>query len=247
MREDGGVDPRFMRRLYTFSATARYIGMSPATLAVWTKSGPQRAMAPSDAQREPVVTALEVEKGDRRRIPFIGLIEATVVQAFRQTGLSMQRIRRALQVLERRGELEHALASQRLFTDGAEVLYDYASYSGDQQLRLLTVVHTGQRVFHEVILEYLKRIDFGDDWATGLIIPVTKRRLLRVLPDVAGGDPLFVNGGAPLSAVYSRHRAGEPIASIAADFEVPADDIAESLNAIWPAKGRLIQTYPPFS
>lgn len=94
-----------------------------------------------------------------------------------------------------------------LLTDGAEVLYHYASLSGDPQLRMLTVVHTGQRVCHEVILEYLQRIDSRDNWATGLVIPIARRELLRVRPDVVGGAPLFMNRGAPLSAVYSRYRA----------------------------------------
>lgn len=228
------MDPRFDRRLYTVSDAARYIGMSPTTLSAWTREESGGRKSQPEGGDGPVVTALEARKDDRRRIPFIGLIEATVVQAFRQTGLPMQRIRRALRVLSERGELEHALASKGLFTDGAEVLYDYASYSGDPQLRLLTVAHTGQRVFHEVILEYLQRIDFGDNWATGLIIPITRRKLLRVRPDVAGGTPLFMNGGAPLSVVFSRYRAGESIGSIAADFEVPPDDIAESISAIWP-------------
>ena len=234
MSEGGGIDPRFDRRLYTVSDAARYIGMSPTTLTAWTRQGSSRRKLMSGGGDRPVVTALEARKGDRRRIPFVGLIEATVVQAFRQTGLPMQRIRRALRVLSEKGELEHALASKGFFTDGAEVLYDYASYSGDPQLRLLTVVHTGQRVFHEVILDYLRRIDFGDTWATGLVVPITRRELLRIRPGVAGGDPLFINGGAPLSAVYSRYRAGEAIGSIAADFEVPADEIAESICAIWP-------------
>lgn len=227
-------DQRFQRRLYTVADAARYVGVGTAALAAWTRA-PESPVMPSSGRRGPAVTALEPERGDRRRIPFVGLIEATVVQAFRRTGLPMQRIRRALQVLEEHCELEHALASRSLLTDGADVLFDYASRCGDQQLRLLTVVHTGQRVFHEVILEYLERIDFDDDWATGLVVPVTKRRLLKVLPGVAGGEPLFMNGGAPLSAVHGRYRAGEPISSIAADFGVPAADITESLNAIWPA------------
>ena len=92
-----------------------------------------------------------------------------------------------------------------MYSDGANVLYSYADQHKDQQLRLLTltVVQTGQRVFHEVIDEYLKRITFGDEWATELILPVTKRPLLRVMPNVAAGDALFVHGGAPLSAVQS--------------------------------------------
>ena len=130
--------------------------------------------------------------------------------------------------------LSHALASRQLYTDGATVLYDYARSEEDRQLGLLTVVHTGQRVFHDVIRNYLERITFDERWPTSLILPVTERKLLKVAPMIAGGDPLFLNGGAPLSAVHARAVAGEPIASIAADFDVPADDIEEALNAIWP-------------
>jgi hypothetical protein len=39
----------------------------------------------------------------------------------------------------------------RTFHHGADVLYDYARAHGDKQLRLLTVVRSGQWVFHEVI------------------------------------------------------------------------------------------------
>ena len=167
-------------------------------------------------------------------MPFIGLVEATVVQAFRRTGLSMQRIRQALTVLAEQGELEHALASRHLFSDGADVLYAYAARERDRQLRLLTVVNSGQRVFHEIIQNYLTRITFRGTWAGALILPVTERPLLRVAPDIAAGDPLFINGGAPLSAVRQRVASGEGLDSVAADFAVPADDVAEALHAIWP-------------
>ncbi|MCY4258928.1 MAG: hypothetical protein OXC91_01515 [Rhodobacteraceae bacterium] len=47
---------------------------------------------------------------------------ATVVQAFRRTGLPLQRIRKALSILADQGELEYALASRQLFSDGASIL-----------------------------------------------------------------------------------------------------------------------------
>ena len=210
--------------------------MSPSTLRTWSHGYTKTFSDRPPVTQGPVITSLNGASRDTRSIPFVGLVEATVVQAFRSTGLPMQRIRKALEVLAGQGELEHALASRQLYSDGANVLYDYAKKHADKQLRLLTVVQTGQRVFHEVIAEYLTRITFGDQWATELILPVTERRLLRVLPEVAGGDALFVNGGAPLSAVRSRALAGEPLRSIAADFETPAEDIREALGAIWPAK-----------
>ena len=69
----------------------------------------------------PVITTVP-NAGDGRQIPFIGLVEATVVQAFRQTGLPMQRIRRRSACWLAR-ELAHTLASRQLYSDGAEVLY----------------------------------------------------------------------------------------------------------------------------
>ena len=237
LRRRGAIDDeRFTRRLYTVAGAARLVGMSPSTLRTWSHGYEKNVSGRSRVKKGPVISSLENSSGDRRSIPFIGLVEAAVIQAFRNTGLPLQRIRKALEILANEGELEHALASRQLFSDGASVLYDYATRSQDKQLRLLTVVHTGQRVFHEVIGDYLERITFGDTWATALILPVTKRPLLRVIPEVAGGDAVFVEGGATLSAVSSRASAGEPLESIAADFGTPADQIKEALRAIWPTQ-----------
>lgn len=227
-------DLRFTRPLYTVAQASRYVGMPPSTLATWAKGYTKRFPDRPMVSQGPVVTSVPASTPAGPTIPFIGLVEATVVQAFRQTGLPLQRVRRALQVLADQGELAHALASERLYTDGAEVLYDYASESGDQMLRLLTVVDSGQRVFHEVIVDYLRRITFDDTWATGLVLPVTEHDVLRVTPAVASGDPIFLRGGAPLSAVLSRARAGESVASIAADYEVPRSDVEEALGAVLP-------------
>lgn len=224
-------DPRFSRRLYTVPEAARLVGMSPSTLRAWTAS--RDMPSHNGAGRQPVVTALDRTR-DNRSIPFVGLVEAHVVQAFRQTGLSMQRIRLALDVLRSQGELDHALASKRLYGDGADVLYDYACRQPDKQLRLLTIVQSGQQVFHDVIKAYLDRIVFGDTWARELILGATEHKLLRVVPEIENGRPLFLEGGAPLSAVRSRLIAGEPIDSVSCDYGVPRSDIEEAVNAIWP-------------
>lgn len=229
-------DRRFTHPLYTVGAAARLVGMPPSTLANWAKGYTHRFPGRATVEKGPVITSVEPELRQGPSIPFVGLVEAMVVQAFRRTQLPLQRIRRALDVLSEQGELHNALASRQLFTDGAEVLYDYATGVGDGQLRLLTVVSSGQRVFHEVIGDYLKRIHFDDDlWATEIVVPVTAREILRVRPDVASGDPLFIHGGAPLSAVQSRYRAGEPVWSIAEDYGVPVDDVSEALGAIEPS------------
>lgn len=225
-------DLRFTRPLYTRPQAARLVGMSPSTFDTWAKGYRRSFPGRSEVVQGPVITALEPERPGGPTVPFVGLVEATVIQAFRRTALPMQRIRRALRRLAEEGQLDHPLASRRMYTDGAQILFDYAAESADGQLRLLTVVESGQRVFHEVIRDYLARIEFEDSWATSLVVPVTDRELLRARPDVADGDPLFLHGGAPLSALISRIKAGEPIQSVARDYEVPVEDVREALDGL---------------
>lgn len=96
-------------------------------------------------------------------IPFIGLAEGMVLAAFRSSGVPMQRIRPAVEVLKGELGLDHALASRRLFSHGAEILYDYAIKEDESKLLGLTVVRTRQRVFAPVIQDYLKRITYAQD------------------------------------------------------------------------------------
>jgi uncharacterized protein (DUF433 family) len=86
-----------------------------------------------------------------------------------------------------------------------------------------------------MISEYLEHITFGDNWTTEIILPATEHRILRVRPNVASSKPLFVASGAPLDAVRDRVAAGEPLPSVAADFETPVGDIREAIDAIWPS------------
>jgi len=152
-----------------------------------------------------------------------------VLAAFRETGLPLQRIRPALELLRAEGELEFALASEHLFSDGAEVVYDYARAHGDKQLRLVTVVRSGQRVFHEVIERYLTRITYEGGWAARLVLPITEEPLLVVDPERAFGQPMFIRGGARLVDVRGRIEAGEDQSAVADDYGVPLEDVRAAL------------------
>lgn len=224
-------DLRFRTPLYSVSRAARMVGMPSSTLRTWSQGYAKHFSDRPSVVKGPVITSLAPRDGSGETIPFVGLVEATVVQAFRKTDLPMQRIRRAVEVLTAQGELEHALASRKLYTDGADVLYDYGRRE-DDGLSELTVVRSGQRVFRDVIDQYLRRITFGDDWATELVLPITPKPLLRVRPAIAGGEPLFISSGAPLSAVVSRHAAGEKVSSIARDFDLRPSDVQTALRAL---------------
>jgi uncharacterized protein (DUF433 family) len=121
----------------------------------------------------------------------------------------MQRIRPALEQLDSQFGLSHALASRRLHTDGAEVLFDYAESANAPGLaraaRELVVVRNGQRVFNEVAE-------------------------IVVDPNRGFGQPIFARGGARLEDALSLFRAGEPLDVVADEFGVPRDHLEDAVR-----------------
>jgi uncharacterized protein (DUF433 family) len=158
-----------------------------------------------------------------------------VLTAFRRAGVSLQHIRAAVTVLSNEMGIEHALASRRLYADGAKVLFDYADGRGDEELLGLTEVVSRQRVFAPVVQGYLQRIEYADDrWAVRITSPATARPVVVADPERAFGQPIFAHGAAPVESIESRIRAGERADDVAADFGVPLEDVAEYLHILLP-------------
>lgn len=229
------TDIRFAVPLYTLTQAARYLRVPLSTLRSWARGYDVNAQPGRRVTGEPIITSLPPGPG-RAVIPFIGLAEGMVLAAFRKTGVSLQHIRQAIPVLEAHVGLDHALASHRLYSDGAVILYDYAHSSkspddAGRDLAGLTRVVDGQQVFADVVRDYLKRIAYADDgFAIELGLPYGTKDTLRIRPDQAGGRPLFVQGRAPLDAVLARWRAGERMSDIAADFEIPPEELEDVIR-----------------
>lgn len=220
-------DLRFEVPLYTAAEAARLLGVPTSTFVSWARGYRQGGV-----RSEPIITSLPAEAG-QPSVPFVGLVEGMVAAGFRQAGVSMQHIRRSLRALEDEMGLDHALASRRLYTDGAAILYDYA-HEHDEE-RVLAVVVTGQRVFTPVVEQYLSRISYDDaGWARVLVLPITPRGVVIADPHRAFGRPLLAKSGAPMDEVLNRFRAGEPLASVAEDFDLPSEDVEEVIRAALP-------------
>ncbi len=221
-------DPRFTVPLYTVSEAASYLGVPRSTFDTWVRGYVRRPTQGKVVQGRALLTSVP---GDRLTIPFVGLAEGMVLAAFRETGLPLQRIRPALERLDKEMGLEHALASKHLYTDGAELLFDYAESQGDKQLRLLTVVRSGQRVFHDVIDQYLKRIEYDGGWASRLTLPITEEPILVADPERSFGQAIFAHGAARLTDVIGRIDAGEDEQAVADDYGAPLADVQAALAA----------------
>jgi uncharacterized protein (DUF433 family) len=217
----GADDPRVARALFTLRETAAYLGVPKSTVHWWARS---------QDSHHPLITCFP-SRGRQATVPFIGFAEAFVLSSFRRAGVPLQRIRPAVEVLEKEIGVEHALASKRLYTDGAEVLFDYANKSGERQVMDLTVVRTQQRQFTGVVKDYLKRIHYGGDgWADSVRLPTYEHAEVVVDPRVAFGLPLVVHGGARVEDLVDRFQAGDSVGDIAADFSVPPEEVEDVIR-----------------
>ena len=210
-----GISREYLIPMYSQADAAHIVGASTSTLQRWTTG-----YSVGGRRHEPLIGSAQTGRG--YTIPFIGLAEIFVLNAFRKAGLPMQRIRPAVEVLKREIGLEHALANNLLLTDGVEILLK----SKDADDKRLVVVRNGQAVFNEVVLDYLRHIDFAQTgYASALLLPQYPNLRVRVDPSMNGGRPTLVDRGIAIDDVLGRVRAGEDPQSVADDYGIGHDDV----------------------
>ncbi|WP_084644320.1 DUF433 domain-containing protein [Microbacterium gubbeenense] len=152
-----------------------------------------------------------VQSGRGYTVPFNALAEGFIVESFRRAGLPMARIKPAIDVLREELGLENALLSEKLKTDGAEILIE----NGEREL---VVVRNHQGVFRDVVEQYLKSISYRDGFVDFLRLPAYESADVIVDPVRNSGQPTIARLGVRVDDIVSRVRAGEPMTDVAEDF-----------------------------
>ncbi len=223
-----GAPDRFSAPLYTVAEAARYLGVPESTFGAWV--GGYRGL-----RGAPVLTARADPEPVRGGavITFIGLAEGLVLAALRRSGVPLQRVRPALARLERDFGVRHPLASNRLHTDGVEVLYDHAG-PGDEAGGAapdVVVARSDQRVLGQVAESSLRPLDFAEDGYPRLIrLPRYQVAEVVVDPARSFGQPIFATGGARVEDVLALLLAGEDPEAVAAEYRVPAGHLDDAVR-----------------
>lgn len=225
---------RLERPLYTIAEAARVVDVHPSTMTAWARGYRRTWPNRPPVVGAPIITAEPAGRG-MPAIPFIGAAEALVVAAVRRRGVPLQRVRPALDVLITEIGVEHALANHRLFTDGAEILFDYGSRCGDTDVghaaMQLVVVRDGQGVFAEVIADYLERIDYATDGFAELIrVPPFESGEVVADPRRSSGAPIFARGGARVIDALELFRSGESPRTVSEEFGMPEEHLWDVLR-----------------
>lgn len=225
---------RFTTPLYTLAEAARIVDVPASTLSAWVRP-PRPAPRRDSAVYDALVSCSVASERREPSITFVGLAEALVLSAIRRSGVPMQRIRPAIVQLEREIGVAHALASRQLYTDGAELMFDFAQQHRDTPAGIgvmdLVVLRNSQRVFADVITGYLRRIEYGaDNYPVLIRPPAYVDAEVIVDPRRAFGAPIFERGGARVEDVLQRFWTGESIGELTQEFGVPADQLEDVLR-----------------
>ncbi|GAA3331064.1 DUF433 domain-containing protein [Curtobacterium citreum] len=207
--------------IYSLTEAAQIVRAPSTSFARWSHGHRFRQRA-ADAWgwSEPILTG--VSDGRGYTVPFNALAEGYVVETFRRAGLPMARIRPAIDALRKEIGVEYALLSERLRTDGAEILIE----NGDREL---VVVRNGQGVFRDVVAEFLQTISYRDGFVDFLRLPAYERAEVVVDPRRNSGRPTIARIGVTVEDVVSRVRAGERMRDVASDFALEDDELRSIL------------------
>ncbi|MGH2652817.1 MAG: DUF433 domain-containing protein [Actinomycetota bacterium] len=223
-------DPRFDQGLYTVREAARLARVPPNTLWNWVR-GYAYPTSQGTGRAKPVL-APPREDG-KPALAFVNLMEALALAGFRQTGVSMQRVRKALEYAKRAMDEAHPLANQRILTDGRDLFWEYQKRR-DPEVHLVNMVKGGQKAFPEAVERYLREVEWGRDRYAVRWWPGAREAGagdIVVDPKRAFGAPVVARTGIKTEDVFDRFSAGEPMTELAEDYGLTLAQIEAAIRA----------------
>lgn len=222
------TDIRFDRPLYPVSEAARLAGIKTTTLRSWLK-GYERVQGSRRVEAPPVLDLTVATPTDG--LSFINLIEVVALGRFREAGVSLQKVRKALRYVEAELGATHTLASQLILTDGADLFWKYQQREQDPEPHIVNISRGGQKVFPQVVANYLREIEFGTDRFAERWWPEVGHREVVVDPAKGFGAPTIATTGIRTEDVFQRFEAGECVLPLAEDFGLTVGQVEAAIRA----------------
>lgn len=211
------------RPAYPLREAARYVRVAPATLRGWV-AGRESTRRGQATKLAPLIRAADPA---HRVLSFNNLIEAHVLNALRvDHGVSASAVRVALRYAEEQLKVERLLLSKELHAGAGELFLERYG-------ELVNLTKSGQIAMRRLLESYLSRIDWDDRLPIRLYPFVSgerhNARPIAIDPDVSFGRPVLVGTSVSTAVIRQRIDAGEPVPSIAADYDITVGEVEEAI------------------
>jgi uncharacterized protein (DUF433 family) len=213
------------------SDAAHYLRMPEETLRSWV-AGRWYPVAGKKKRSRPLI---RLDDPQKQYLSFINLVEAHVLVAMRRRhGVKLPKVRKALDYVERRFDIERPLIDQAFQTNGLDLFIDHYG-------QLINASREGQQAMKDLISVYLKRIERDAKGLPVQLYPFTRDtqsdaapkadpRVVVMNPSISFGRPVIAGTGIPVSSIYERYKAGDSVANLAQDFNLETGAIEEAIR-----------------
>lgn len=213
--------PAHERPVYTTQEAARYAQAAPSTARRWVKGYEYETRYGTKAG-----APVSSHQGDRF-LTFEDLVEVAAIAAAIRAGVSLQRIRAAVDYARELFHVDRPLLLETFLTDGQDLFLHELDVKAEAD-RHLNASQAGQIAF-PYIAEVLRHLDYEAGrpvrwWPRG------KDGSIVVDPRVAFGQPILWARGIRTETVLDRFMAGERIEEIADEFGLTPDDVEDALR-----------------
>ncbi|RSK40879.1 DUF433 domain-containing protein [Hymenobacter perfusus] len=208
--------------VYSARQVAHLTGLAATTVQAWTRA--------EDALVQPA---------SAEGLSFLNLVEVHVLAAIRhQHGISLQRVRHAVQFVRQELQSENPLAQHQFETDGVDL---FVRALEDENL-LINASRRGQMTIRQLVEAYLRRIERAADGFPLRLFPVygstaglgigaeTLPTLIAVDPTIAFGRPVLTENYVPVDVVVGLYRAGDSVQHIAEEFGLTTRAVEEAIR-----------------
>lgn len=211
------------RPLYALSQVDRLLGLTAGTARRWIE-GYSRAGKSYPPIVRPEMTGDEV-------VTWGEFVETRLLAEYRGAGVTLHRLRPALEKLREHFDSEYPLAHARPFLDvrGRELVEITQQEIGLERSLQLVVVRNGQLVLTEPATQFVRSVQFDDE--TGVAQRVHPARDIRhvvIDPLRQFGEPVVRS--VPTEIIAEQVRAGDPPEMIALLYELTAEQVYAAIR-----------------
>jgi uncharacterized protein (DUF433 family) len=193
--------------VYSLPEAARLTGLKASRVREWFLG--RRA----EEARKPVFRSDYQSVSGDRAISFHDLIELYVAGQLRNHGVSLQSLRRVHRKLQGHLKTRHPFCRREILTQHGRVFTIGLDEDGREEL---IEALTNQRVFPEILLPFLRRIDY--DEATEMAKRWCIANMVVIDPQINLGKPIVEDVGIATSILAAAYEANGRDSELVADW-----------------------------
>lgn len=209
---------------YTPAEAGRLLHLPSRKIRRWL--GSQTRPYRGGVRRDEPLWTPEIVFDDGWELSFRDLMELRFIHEFREHGISIQMLRKALPLARKFIGDYRPMSNKRFRTDGRNIFVQVFNENGEPK-ELLDLVK-GQYVFREIVEPAFKGIEFRGDqperwmpWSSDVIVVDPRRSF---------GQPILDASGIPTVTLASEVKAEGSIDRVAYLFDVPPEEVLAAVE-----------------